>query len=223
MAKVLIPNKEILSVFLHWIRKDLSERLTPELLDSSAILFRNLTRGSMAAFAQDLRKLLFLSIPSQHFGNKEEVYQVYLKAYLDAAAAAEPIYPEWKSGMEYAAGAGRLDLIFRREDTAVIIELKQAKHEKKGGYGESERQILRRLTRSAMDRCASRHYSAILPKHVTKLRMYGIGFLGPYCAVDGQLLERSVGGQWEAKVLYSAEDDDQGCAKIYTTLESGNL
>jgi len=38
---------------------------------------------------------------------------------------------------------------------------------------------------------------------VTELREYGMVFLGPYCAVEGCLLKRKPGGQWEVKELYT--------------------
>ena len=38
---------------------------------------------------------------------------------------------------------------------------------------------------------------------VTELREYGMVFLGPYCVVEGCLLKRKPGGQWEVKELYT--------------------
>jgi hypothetical protein len=212
MIRASIPNGEIRSEFQRWIRMDLAKRLPPELRGRSAELFRNLVNGSMASFAQKLRKIVFDSMPSQYFGSEENVYQAYIKAYLEYAATAVHISP---GPMICRAGADYRHLVFRRKGSAVLIELKWAKHEKGEGYRESERQELTKLTGVAMEQLKSR---PALPEHVTKLRLYGVGFLGPYCAIEGQLLERKTGEQWVVKQSYSVEKDEKDRARVYTTV-----
>jgi len=141
-------------------------------------------------------------MPAQFLGNREEVYQAYVSAFLTATAQAMSVMPKW----ERCSGLGRLDLVIQRptEKYGAIQEYKRiklTKKDKRDGYGDSQG---RRLTKHADDvlkQIETRLYRARMLPTVTELREYGIAFLGPYCAITGRLLERKRGEGWIVKEI----------------------
>lgn len=53
--------------------------------------------------------------------------------------------------------------------------------------------------------------------HVTKLREYGLAFLGPYCAILERSLERKQGGVWLITDRYGAGKDEERRKLLYTS------
>jgi hypothetical protein len=133
---VVIPNREIRTVFSHWIRTDFECRLPPKQRGQSSRLFDNMVRGPMASFAHEFRDLVFNAMPSQFFGSREDVYEAFVKAYLIGAVEADNSAPWWTIEQQRPAGAGHVDLIVQRsgESHSVILELKRISHPKLEGY-----------------------------------------------------------------------------------------
>ena len=206
-------------MFDQWIDTDLTTRLTPMRLGRRTEFFRNVVYGPMASFADEIRGIVYEEMPTQLFGGTEKIYQLSLRSYISGGSRALSVTPKWQIDTEIPAAAGRLDLTIHSagDKNASNIELKQELHAEKRGYGESERKKLTRMTGEAMAQTELRHYRAQLPAYVTELREYGVAILGPYCAIEGRLLVREVGGQWVIKESYTSEQDEDARTRRYVT------
>jgi hypothetical protein len=242
---VSIPNSEIRPVFYQWIRAALNKQISSDQVRPSDTMFHEMISGSMASFARKFRKLVYKKIPSQYFGGKESVFQAFLHAYLDFAATAGVLGPEWNVKMENVGGDGRMELSVMREGekhgvnlkveqlrlpsgwedtqtpTAKSIVKRRGRPQKDGhgpiqeGYGDELRMQLTQVTREALKQNRMRHYRASMPEYVTELREYAVTLQGPFCAIECRAMKRMLGGQWVEKESYSFDIDEENRDRVY--------
>jgi hypothetical protein len=105
------------------------------------------------------------------------------------------------------------------DNTGVIHEHKREPftlQDKQEGYSSSQHQRLTKKAEEALVQLEARQYRASMRDHVTKLREYGLAFLGPYCAIVGRSLERKQGGTWVITDTYGAVEDEERRKLLYT-------
>lgn len=210
-------------MFRQWLNTYIGNIVTTELgLRSRSIdLVRVMVSGSMSSFAQEFGNLILNKIPSQLFGSKEIVYLAYVCAFLTAAAEAMVDDTRWEVEVECFGGVGHLDLVTQREkgEYAVIQEhrrIELLEQDKQRLYGESQCKRLTRMANEALEQIQNRRHRNLIRNHVTELREFGIAFLGPYCAVVGNVLTRKCGGEWTVHDSYTARQDEARRAKMYS-------
>ncbi|KIM76794.1 hypothetical protein PILCRDRAFT_637453 [Piloderma croceum F 1598] len=140
-------------------------------------------------------------MPAQFLGDREVVYQMYVFTFFTSTAQAMSVTQKWEVEAERYSRLGRLGLVIQRpmDKCGAIQEYKRIKLTKKDktdGYGDSQGRRLTKHADDALRQVKTRLYRARTLPHATKLRKYGIAFLGPYCAVTGRLLERKPGEGW---------------------------
>jgi hypothetical protein len=200
----------------------------PQEIKSKTIgLFREMVSGDMSSFAAQFGRLIWDTMPIEFLGRKECVYQAYVCAFFTAASDASTALERrnksaWEVQVEKCAGIGRLDLILQRmgDDTGVIHEHKRdpfTLKDKREGYSNSQHQRLTKKAEEALVQLETRQYRASMRDHVTKLREYGLAFLGPYCAILGRSLERKQGGTWVITDTYGAVKDEKRRKLLYTS------
>jgi hypothetical protein len=218
-VQVRIPNHEIREVFRRWLHAHVAKCLKEQGNTARSVaLFNEMVHGSMSSFAKEFRKLIWQTMPSQFIGSKEFVYQAYVCAFFTAAGeAATSKDMDWELTVERCAGIGRLDIILQRmgDKAAVLQEHKRELLSAKDRNGDSQSKRLTKMAEDALLQLETRQYRAAMKDHVTELREYGLGFLGPFCAVAGRFLKRRPGGQWIIKDTYSAEKDERRRARLY--------
>lgn len=194
-----IPNHEIRCLFRRWLQKHITDRMNAlNTTARSVTLFRKMVAGRMPIFAKKFGELIWHTMPNQFLGGKEFVYQAYICAFFTVAseAANAPAYnAAWDIQVERCAGIGRLDLILQRpgDDTGVLQEYKRVKmseKDKNEGYSDSQCKRLTKMSEEALRQLETKGHRASMKDHVIKLHEYGLAFLGPYCAIVGQSLER---------------------------------
>jgi len=120
--------------------------------------------------------------------------------------------------VEHCSGIGQLDLRLVSDHEAVIQEYKRIKLTKKdkdSGYGGSQRKRLTKAAEKGLGQIEIKGYRTQLPDQVTKLREFGIAFLGPYCAIVGHSLKREPGGEWRIRKVYNAERNERHRDRLY--------
>ena len=227
---VRIPNFEIRRKFRQWLRNYIDQCMEPEIKSKSISLFRKMVSGDISSFAAQFGKLVWDTMPIQFLGRKEAVYQAYVSAYFTAACDASTALDRrnksaWDIRVEEYGGIGCMDLILQRigDDTGVLHEHNRVPlkdQDKKGGYGDSQRQRLTKKAEEALVQLETRQYRASMKDHVTKLHEYGLAFLGPYCAVVGRSLERKQEGPWKTKNTYGFVEDEERRKLLYTSQTS---
>ena len=214
IIRVQIPNFEIRSVFCQWLLDHYVDFVKSD--NSSYIeMFQHMVSGSMALFAKGFSKLIWVTMPSQFLGSKECVYQAYVCAFMTAVGKGAG---GWDFQMERSSGRG-LDLFLLCDDEAVIQEhnrIAMTKKDKGSSYGDSQRMRLTKEAENGFSQIEARGYRARLPDRVTKLREFGIAFLGPYCAIVGRSLKRQPGGLWEFEKSYPTKRNERHRSKLYT-------
>ncbi|KAI9509991.1 hypothetical protein F5148DRAFT_1374784 [Russula earlei] len=219
-----IPNSEIRSLFRQWLVDHLTHCVehSRKKSTSCADIFQDMVSGSMASFSKGFSKFVWHNMPTQFLGSKEYLYQAYVASFFTVGSTLRSSSSDlglWSVKVEECAGMGRLDLMFSRQNEAVIQEHKRirlsAKY-KKSGYGDSQRERLSKAAENALEQIKAKGYRARLPDHVTKLREYGIAFLGPYCAIVSDALKREPGGQWKVTKSYITERNEKHRVKLYT-------
>jgi hypothetical protein len=203
--------------------------MEPEIKSRSITLFREMVSGNMSSFPAQFGKLVWDTMPNEFLGQREYVYQAYVSAYFTAASDASTALDRrdkwaWDVRVEEYAGIGRLDLVLQRmgDNTGVIHEYKRepfTPKDKEGGYGDSQRKRLTKSAKKALVQLEKKGYRASIKDHVTKLHEYGMGFLGPYCAVVGRTLERK-GGTWVITDTYGSVEDEERRKLLYTSQTS---
>ena len=214
VIRAQIPNFEIQSIFRQWLLDHFTAYVNRD--NSYTEMFLRMVSGSMASFAKGFLKLIWVTVPNQFLGSKEIVYQAYVCAFMTAAGNGAG---EWDVQVERCSGKGRLDLLILGDDKAVIQEHKRitmTKKDKQSGYGNSQCMRLTKEAENGLRQIEAKAYRARLPNHVTKLREFGIAFLGPYCAIVGRSLKREPGGQWEFEKSYSTERNERHRKQLYT-------
>jgi hypothetical protein len=208
-----IPNHEIRSLFRRWLLDHFTDRVRREGKTEDCIeMFEDMVSGSMTSFAKALSKLIWQTMPTQFLGRKKFVYQAYVCAYITCASQFSSDQGVWVVDVEQCAGIGRLDLILYRGDEAVIQEHKRialSESDKRSRYGDSQRERLTTGVEDGLTQIDVKGYRARLPDQVTRLREFGIAFLGPYCAIVGRSLKRTAGGQWKIKKIYTGERNER--------------
>ena len=215
IIRAQLPNFEIESIFRQWLLDHYAGFANPD--NGSYIeMFQHMVSGSMALFAKGFLKLIWVTMPSQFLGSKECVYQAYVCAFMTAVGKG---VGGWDVQVERSSGKGRLDLLLLCDDEAVIQEHKRiamTKKDRGSGYGDSQRRRLSKEAEKGFSQIEARGYRARLPDRVTKLREFGIAFLGPYCAIVGRSLKRQPGGPWEFAKSYTTERNERHRSKLYT-------
>ncbi|KAI9509989.1 hypothetical protein F5148DRAFT_1374783 [Russula earlei] len=218
-----IPNSEIRSLFRQWLVDHLTRRVkhSRKKSISCADIFQDMVSGSMASFSKGFSKFVWHNMPTQFLGSKEYLYQAYVASFFTVGSTlrSSSDLGLWSVKVEECAGMGRLDLMFSRQNEAVIQEHKRiglSAKDKKSGYGESQRERLSKAAENALEQIKAKGYRARLPDQVTKLREYGIAFLGPYCAIVSDALKREPGGQWKVTKSYITERNEQHRVTLYT-------
>jgi len=211
IIRAQIPNFEIRSVFRQWLLGHYADFVKPSYIE----MFQHMVSGSMALFAKGFLKLIWVTMPSQFLGSKECVYQAYVCAFMTAVGKGAG---GWDVQVEHSSGKG-LDLLLLCDDEAVIQEHKRiamTKKDKGSGYGDSQRMRLTKEAENGFSQIEAGGYRARLPDRVTKLREFGIAFLGPYCAIVGRSFKRQPGGPWEFEKSYPTERNERHRSKLYT-------
>jgi hypothetical protein len=205
-----IPNHEIRSLFRQWLLDHFMDRVRTDCIN----MFQNMVSGSMASFAKGFSKLMSQTMPTQFLGRKQFV--TFITAASQVASSDRGL---WEVDVERCAGIGRLDLIFYRGDEAAIQEHKRmalSEKDKRSGYGDPQRERLTKEAEKGLTQIEVKGYRARLPDQVTKLREFGIAFLGPYCAIVGRSFKRKAGGQWKIRKTYIAERNERHRGQLYT-------
>jgi len=98
--------------------------------------------------------------------------------------------------------------------------VKRLPHPDKKGYRHDiEGRQLSQETMEALKQCDTRNCRAIMPDGVVTICEYGLAFLGPYCGVEGRLIEK-VGEQWVTKATYTAQEDEKRRKNTYCLVDS---
>jgi len=219
---VQIPNYEIRRLFRQWLLDNFKDSLKSsiERRDDCLHIFQSMVSGSMASFAERFSKFMWQHMPAPFLGGKEYMYQAYMCSFFTVASqVASPNLGLWDVKVEECAGIGRLHLIVSSKDEAVIQEHKcvwLSPKDKETGYGDSPRERLTKAAERGLAQIGIKGYRARLPGQVTRLREFGIAFLGPYCAIAGCSLERERGKQWKIKETYDAEENEKQRDQLYT-------
>ena len=218
-TSVRIPNLEIKSHFRDWIRTDFEWNMAKAGLSygPSVSIFCDMINGNFFKFAKAFGEFVLSSMPKRVFGSREWVYQHWVHAYFTGVAGAM-CDKNWISRIEQVAGDGRADIILYDDKRGGILELIRLPHPKKEGYRDHEKSLLSEATNGALDQCDTRHYRADMPEGVNTIVECGIAFLGPYCAVEGRLLERQ-NGKWITRTQYSVSADEDRRKDTYVRQE----
>jgi len=215
-----IPNHEIKYIFCQWLRDHLMNFVNRTGKEATSIEnFRNMVSGSMAKFAKKFMAMIWSSMPAPFLGSKECVYQAFVCGFFTVASQLATNEGEWTLAAEGSSGIGRFDFRMHRIPDAIIHEykwLKMSKRDKRNSYDDTKCRRLTKEAENALQQIDSKGYRAQLPNEVTRLREYGIAFLGPYCAIVGHSFERVPGGQWEITGSYKAERNERNRVKLYT-------
>jgi hypothetical protein len=204
--------------------------MEPEIKSKSISLFREMVSGDMSSFAAKFGRLVWDTMPVQFLGRKEFVYQAYVCAFFTAAGDASIALERrnksaWEVRVKECARISRLDLILQRmgDDTGVLHEHKREPfmpQDKMEGYSHSQCKRLTKKAEEALMQLETKQYRASMRDHVTKLREYGLAFLGPYCAIVARSLERKQGGAWVITDTYGAVQDEERRKLLYTSQTS---
>jgi hypothetical protein len=209
-----IPNHEIRSLFRQWLLDHFTDRVgrSSNIRTDCINMFQNMVSGSMASFAKGFSKMMSQTMPTQFLGRKEFVIT-------DASQVASSDQGFWQVDVERCAGIGRLDLILYRGNEVAIQEHKRmalSEKDKRSRYGDSQRERLTKEAEKGLTQIEVKGYRARLPDQATKLREFGIAFLGPYCAIVGRSFKWKAGGQWNIKRTYITERNERHRDQLYT-------
>jgi hypothetical protein len=222
-----IPNHEIRMLFCRWLRNCVSEFLkqskSTDIKPGCVRMFQQMAFSSMALFAKAFSELIQNKMPVQFRGRKEYVYQSFLCAFISAAGDAFSSFfgsAVWEVEVERCSGLGRLDLMLWQVHghVTIIIEFKRiavTDKDRKSGYSDSQCQRLTTEAEEALKQIRTINYRATVRHHVTEVREYGISFLGLYCAVVGQVLQRNPGEQWRSICSYTSEMNEKLREELY--------
>ncbi len=173
-AQAKIPNREVLGVYLRFVREWYEEALGLE--DYQAFL-ESLVNGNIAEFQERLKSYLDESISYFDLGKKtpEKVYHVFVLGLMIGLRTNYII----KSNQE--AGSGRFDVMLlpkNKSAQGIIMEFKSIDDNKK----------LAATAKAALQQIIKHNYQSELQQHgVNNILNIGVAFSGQqvYCVTNG--------------------------------------
>jgi hypothetical protein len=171
-VKLIIPNREVRTIFIEKIQKWFAERVKSSNRDELAALQKAFLDGNRETIEAVLNRQLRTTI--SYYDAHEDFYHGFLAGLLRGCGS-------WGVGSNRESGDGRSDILIITEDGSIgiVIEVKPARSLKD----------IPVMCEKAMQQIEEKNYlDAFLERGITHAKLYGIAFWKKRCGV----VEKSV-------------------------------